>query len=85
MPSPEHLRALRARSILIIGTATNLAEAEALDELGVDAICAQGADAGGHRGTFQGSFEDAMLGTIALVPQVVCASCATRDCVPCLS
>jgi nitronate monooxygenase len=60
MPSPEHLRALRARSILLIGTATNLAEVEALDELGVDANCAQGAEAGGHRGTFLGSFEDAM-------------------------
>jgi len=70
MPSPEHLRALRARSILSIGTATNLAEAEALDELGVDAICAQGAEAGAHRGTFLGSFEDSLLGTMALVPQV---------------
>ena len=71
MPSPEHLRALRARSILLIGTATNLAEVEALDELGVDAICAQGAEAGGHRGTFLESFEDAMVGTMALVPLAV--------------
>jgi nitronate monooxygenase len=71
VPSAEHLRALRARSIFIIGTATSLAEGEALDELGVDAICAQGSEAGAHRGTFLGSFEDAQIGTMALVPQLV--------------
>ncbi len=71
MPSSEQMRALRERSILVIGTATNVAEGEALDELGVDAICAQGSEAGAHRGTFLGRFEDAMIGTMALVPQLV--------------
>jgi nitronate monooxygenase len=63
--------ALHARGIAVVGTATTVAEAELLDELGVDAICAQGAEAGGHRGTFAGRFEDALLGTLALVPQLV--------------
>ncbi|HTR51190.1 MAG TPA: DUF561 domain-containing protein [Kofleriaceae bacterium] len=67
----EHVAALHARSITIIGTATTADEADALAEVGVDAICAQGAEAGGHRGTFLGRFEDALIGTLALVPQLV--------------
>jgi nitronate monooxygenase len=71
MLAPEHVAALRARSILVVGTATTVEEGEALDALGVDAVCAQGAEAGGHRGTFLGRFEDALVGTMALVPQIV--------------
>ena len=67
----EQLAALRARQILVVGTATNVDEAEALAALGVDAICAQGAEAGGHRGTFLGRFEDSLVGTMALVRQIV--------------
>jgi nitronate monooxygenase len=67
----DHVAAVRARGIAIVGTATNVDEADALDALGVDAICAQGAEAGGHRGTFLGRVEDAMIGTMALVPQLV--------------
>jgi nitronate monooxygenase len=37
----------------------------------VDAVVAQGGEAGGHRGTFSGDFESGLVGTIALVPQVV--------------
>jgi nitronate monooxygenase len=70
MPTPEQVAALRARSILVVGTATTVEEGEALDALGVDAVCAQGAEAGGHRGTFLGRFEDALVGTMALVPQI---------------
>jgi nitronate monooxygenase len=43
-------------------------QAIALAKSGVDAIVTQGSEAGGHRGTFQGSFESGMVGTIALVP-----------------
>jgi nitronate monooxygenase len=68
---PDELEAVRAAGIFTVGTATTLAEAEALERLGVDAICAQGAEAGGHRGTFLGRCEDALIGTLALVPQVV--------------
>lgn len=71
LPTRDQLAALHARSIAVVGTATTADEAGALDELGVDAICAQGAEAGGHRGTFLGRFEDALIGTLALVPQVL--------------
>jgi nitronate monooxygenase len=63
--------AVKARRWLLIGTATTVAEATALEDAGVDAIVAQGAEAGGHRGTFLGDFADAQIGTLALVPQIV--------------
>jgi nitronate monooxygenase len=59
--------------IVVMGTATTAAEAVALEVAGVDAIVAQGAEAGGHRGTFLGSFDDGLVGLIALVPQIVSA------------
>jgi nitronate monooxygenase len=65
------LARLREAEILTFGTATSVAEALALEAAGVDVIVAQGSEAGGHRGTFLGSFEEAMIGTLALVPQVV--------------
>jgi len=71
MPTREQLAQLRARDIVVVGTATNVDEAEALAALGVDAVCAQGAEAGGHRGTFLGRFEDSLIGTMALVRQIV--------------
>lgn len=52
----------------VIGTATSVAEALAWEAAGADAVCAQGAEAGGHRGTFIGDFADACIGTLALVP-----------------
>jgi nitronate monooxygenase len=71
IPAPAQLAALRERGIVTIGTATTVAEADALVEAGIDAICAQGAEAGGHRGTFLGHFEDALIGTLPLVRQIV--------------
>jgi nitronate monooxygenase len=55
----------------LIGTATTVDEAVQLEAAGVDAVAAQGSEAGAHRGTFAAQFEDAMVGTIALVPQIV--------------
>ncbi len=63
--------ALKARGVFVIGTATNIAEAKTLESQGVDAVIAQGAEAGGHRGTFIGRAEDSLIGTMALVPQIV--------------
>jgi nitronate monooxygenase len=71
VPTRDELAAVRAAGIFTVGTATTVAEAETLERLGVDGICAQGAEAGGHRGTFLGRFEDALIGTTALVRQVV--------------
>ncbi len=52
---------------VVIGTATNVLEGIVLEEAGVDAVVAQGAEAGGERGTFLGSPDDAMIGTLPLV------------------
>ena len=65
------LAALGDAGSVVVGTATTVAEARALEQAGVDAIVAQGSEAGGHRGTFLGPFESALVGTMALVPQVV--------------
>ena len=63
--------AIKARGMFLIGTATTVDEALLLEKSGVDAIVAQGSEAGGHRGTFHGDFASAMIGLIALVPQMV--------------
>ncbi|HET7342461.1 MAG TPA: nitronate monooxygenase [Methylomirabilota bacterium] len=70
LPAPA-IAAVKARGIFLVGTATTVEEALALERAGVDAVVTQGSEAGGHRGTFAGDFEGAMVGTIALVPQVV--------------
>jgi nitronate monooxygenase len=54
-----------------IGTATTVAEAEALVDAGVDAVAAQGCEAGGHRGTFLTEPAQSLIGTFTLIPQVV--------------
>lgn len=59
--------ALRQREIFLIGTATTVAEARAWAEAGADAVCMQGAEAGGHRGTFLHDAGDAMIGLFALL------------------
>jgi len=69
--SPKQITALKSRGSLVMGTATTVAEARAWKAAGADFICAQGSEAGAHRGTFIGDLESAMIGTMALVPQVV--------------
>lgn len=58
------------RGMFLMGTATTVEEAVALEKDGLDAVIAQGSEAGGHRGTFLGDFNAALIGTMALVPQV---------------
>ncbi|HEU0054450.1 MAG TPA: nitronate monooxygenase, partial [Longimicrobium sp.] len=70
IPAPEAIAELRRRGIPLLGTATTVEEAKALEAAEIDVVVAQGSEAGGHRGTFLGPFEDAMVGTMALVPQV---------------
>lgn len=62
--------AIKDRGMFLIGTATTVGEAVALEKAGVDAVVAQGSEAGGHRGTFGADVDAAMVGTLALVPQV---------------
>ncbi|KZD28590.1 Enoyl-(acyl-carrier-protein) reductase (FMN) [Bacillus cereus] len=69
----EEIDDLKRRGIKVIGTATHVTEAKVLAELGVDIIVGQGSEAGGHRGTFIGKEQDAMIGTFALIPQLVAA------------
>jgi len=71
MLPPDAIRAIKARRMFMMGTATTVEEAVALERAGVDAVVAQGSEAGGHRGTFLGEFAAGMVGTISLVPQVV--------------
>ncbi|GAA3404292.1 hypothetical protein GCM10020370_23130 [Paenibacillus hodogayensis] len=55
----------------MIGTASIVEEAKQLELAGVDAIVAQGSEAGGHRATFLRRTADVLIGTMALVPQIV--------------
>lgn len=71
IPTERQLASCRERGIFTIGTATSVEEALALERAGVDAICAQGYEAGGHRGAFLHDDERGLIGTIALVPRVV--------------
>jgi nitronate monooxygenase len=71
IPSKQILDEFRQQGIVLIGTATTVDEAIALEQAGVDVIAASGFEAGGHRGSFLQSSEDSLTGTMALVPQVV--------------
>jgi len=67
----DAVEAVKAQGLFLIGTATTVDEAVALERSGVDAVVAQGGEAGGHRSTFSGDFSAGQVGTMALVPQVV--------------
>jgi nitronate monooxygenase len=71
IPPAPAIAAAKARGLVVAGTATTVEEAVLLERAGVDIVVAQGAEAGGHRGSFAQPFEQAMVGTLALVPQVV--------------
>lgn len=71
VPSAEVVAEARDRGIRVVGTATTVAEAVALAEAGVDAVVATGAEAAGHRVSFLRPAEESLVGTFALVPQVV--------------
>jgi nitronate monooxygenase len=71
IPDQSILEECRQRNIVTLGTATTSDEAAALDDAGVDCIVASGFEAGGHRGAFLRAAEDSLVGTFALIPQVV--------------
>ena len=70
LPSAELLARVRGWGSKILSSATTVAEARWLEAHGVDAIIAQGLDAGGHRGMFLTNEVSSQLGTFALLPQV---------------
>lgn len=70
LPEPHFLAALRAAGCLTMACATSVAEARAIEQAGIDVVIAQGVEAGGHRGVFDPA-QDSLMGTFALVQQVV--------------
>jgi nitronate monooxygenase len=66
LPPRPQIEALRNAGIVLLATATNVEEAKAIKAAGIDAIIAQGYEAGGHRGMFDPDVEDSRLGTLAL-------------------
>jgi nitronate monooxygenase len=70
LPEERLLERVRATGAKIVSSATTVDEARWLEDRGCDAIIAQGAEAGGHRGVFRGSDISSQPGTFALVPQV---------------
>jgi nitronate monooxygenase len=71
LPDPASLKRIKAAGSVVISSATIVREAIWLEENGADAIIAQGAEAGGHRGMFLTENIAEQPGTFALVPQVV--------------
>jgi nitronate monooxygenase len=67
---PARVERMKARGVYLIGTATTVAEAVAVERAGCDAVVAQGSEAGAHRGTFLVPAAAGLVGTIALVPQM---------------
>jgi len=71
LPSPELLDGVRRWGAKVLASATTVAEARWLAARGVDAVIAQGVEAGGHRGNFLSDDMERQVGTFALVPQIV--------------
>lgn len=71
LPEPALCDKLKREGFIVVSSATTVAEARWLAERGVDAIIAQGFEAGGHRGMFLTENIFAQVGTLALVPQIV--------------
>ena len=71
LPAASLLARVKAAGAKVIASATTVDEARWLEQAGCDAIIAQGAEAGGHRGMFLTSDVHTQIGTMALVPQVV--------------
>lgn len=70
VPPAEVIAGAHDRGIVVIGTATTVDEAVALERGGVDALVATGAEAAGHRVSFLRPAEDSLVGSMALIPQV---------------
>ncbi|MDF1505720.1 nitronate monooxygenase [Roseisolibacter sp. H3M3-2] len=71
LPDAARLAAVRATGAVLLATATSLAEGRAAQAAGIDAVVAQGWEAGGHRGVFDPAAPDERLGTFALVRLLV--------------
>lgn len=66
LPSPRIVRALKSEGVILWATATNLEEGLIVQSAGLDAVIAQGIEAGGHRGVFDPDADDDAMTTVAL-------------------
>lgn len=73
LPAPDLLARVKGWGSVVLSSATTVEEARWLEAQGVDAVIAQGLEAGGHRGMFRTDDLTTQLGTFALLPQVVAA------------
>lgn len=71
LPPADRIAALHGAGIVLLATATSLNEARILADAGIDAVVAQGFEAGGHRGVFDPKAPDDRLGTLALTRVLV--------------
>ena len=71
LPTAKLLARVKSLGAKVLSTATSVAEARWLEAHGVDAVIAQGLEAGGHRGMFLSTDLNTQVGTLALVPQIV--------------
>jgi nitronate monooxygenase len=70
LPTPELLARVRGWGAKVLCSATTVNEALWLESQGVDAVIAQGLEAGGHRGHFLSADLSVQMGTFALIPQI---------------
>lgn len=73
LPSPDLLSRVQGWGTKVLASATTVEEARWLEARGVDAVIAQGVEAGGHRGMFLNLDLALQVGTFALLPQIVAA------------
>ena len=71
LPPAELMVRVKSTGAVVLGSATTVEEAIWLEARGVDAVVAQGVEAGGHRGMFLTADISTQIGTLALVPQVL--------------
>ena len=64
------ISALKRAGVITVASVTSVAEGRQAEKSGIDFIIAQGGEAGGHRGTWIGKWEDSMTGTMSLVAQL---------------
>lgn len=70
LPAPALLARVKSWGSLVLSSATTVQEAQWLQARGVDAVIAQGLEAGGHRGMFLTDDLSTQIGTFALLPQI---------------
>ncbi len=73
LPSAELVARVKRWGARVLSSATTVDEARWLEAQGVDAVIAQGLEAGGHRGMFLSADTDTQVGSFALLPQIVAA------------